>query len=162
MKSLNQFVNEQKTFQAFRINQDYKPEQTKYLYFPKKRIELRKIIEKRLEEDPNADLNDIDVSKIIDMEYLFSNLDPHNIDISEWDVSKVKNMSYMFSHCKNLNCDLSDWDVSNVEWMPSMFYGCKSFEGKTLENWDISNINDDNDMFGALYECKSAPSWYIF
>ena len=56
-----------------------------YKYFPKTREELRKIIEQRIKEEGNeVNLNNIDVSQITNMSYLFENLD-FNGDISEWD-----------------------------------------------------------------------------
>ena len=35
-------------------------------------------------------------------------------------------------------------------------YGCKSFEGKDLENWDVSHVKNMSYMFN---QCKSLPSW---
>ena len=102
----------------------------KYSCKPKDKKELEKIIKERLEKDKDADLNDIDVSDVTDMESLFYDLDPHNIDISEWDVSNVKNMAFMFYFCNNFNCDLSDWNVINVEDMEFMFAGCASLKNK--------------------------------
>ena len=96
-----------------------------YSYAPKTKGELRDIIEERLADDPNADLNDIDVSGITDMSNLFYGLDPYNIDISKWDVSNVQHMLSIFWGCKNFNSDLSGWDVSNVENMGCMF--CKRY-----------------------------------
>ena len=134
--------------------------------------ELRKIIKERLDEDKNANLNDIDVSQIISMcgiedrdddgNYiyvgLFENLDPHNIDISKWDVSNVKNMSEMFYGCKNFNCDLSNWDVSSVEKIDYMFYGCKNFNCD-ISNWDISNVKNMTEVF---FQCpvRNKIKWY--
>ena len=88
-----------------------KIEKLKHKYFPKDKKELKEILYERLEEDKNADLNDIDVSNIDKLNGLFTDLDPHNIDISEWDVSNVKDMNNMFSDCRLFNCDLSEWDV---------------------------------------------------
>ena len=58
-----------------------------YTCHPKDDDELRNIIEKRLKQDEDADLNDIDVSNITDMRRLFNGLDPHNIKINRWDVN---------------------------------------------------------------------------
>ena len=70
-----------------------------YKYFPKERGELRNLIKQRIKKEGNeVDLNDIDVSNINDMSYLFKNLD-FNGDISNWNVSKVKNKNYMFYNC---------------------------------------------------------------
>ena len=44
-----------------------------YKYFPETNKELKDIIEQRIKQDGNeVDLNDIDVSKITDMSYLFA------------------------------------------------------------------------------------------
>jgi hypothetical protein len=65
-----------------------------YKYYPKTKQELRTLIEQLLKErGKDAFLNDIDVSNITDMSYLFKGLDPHNIDIRYWDMSKVEDMS---------------------------------------------------------------------
>ena len=76
-----------------------------YNYFPKTKEELVKILEERLAKDKNADLNDIDVSKITDMSYMLYGLNPHNIDISNWDVSNVTDMHQMFYGCYEFNSD---------------------------------------------------------
>ena len=97
---------------------EFRTQQAKRLYKqvqPQTWVELRELMEDRLKKDKNADLNDIDVSNIKYMEGLFVGLDPHNIKIDKWDVSKVTDMGGMFSYCRN-------------------------FEGKGLENWDVSNV----------------------
>jgi len=129
------------------------------------RDELRAILEERLAEDKNADLNDIDVSQITDMGVdsknvgLLEDLDPHNIDISLWNVSKVENMCGMFYGCANFNSDINNWDVSNVEDMRYMFYGCKKFNCD-LSKWDVSNVEDMRWMFEYCNSLKNKPSWY--
>ena len=162
-----------------------------YTCKPKTKQELYKIIIQRIEEDDlECDLNDIDVSKITDMSYLFNAnhevmgntiFTKFNCDISRWDVSNVKNMKWMFSGCVQFNCDLSDWDVSNVEDMRIMFNGCEKFNcdisrwdvskvkdmetmfyGCTAFNQDIDNWNVSNvrDMYNAFEHCSTQPKWY--
>ena len=107
-------------------------------YFPKTREELDDIITQLIKErGKNADLNDIDVSKITDMRGLFAwrndlldfkynikyDFSKFNGDISNWDVSKVTSMKEMFEYSM-FNGDISNWDVSNVTNMDSMFYYC--------------------------------------
>ena len=95
-----------------------------YNYFPKTKEELRNLIKQRIKEEGiEVDLNDIDVSEIIDMSRLFENLN-FNGDISNWDVSKVIYMTCMFYECKKFNGDISKWDVSNVKCKLSMFNNC--------------------------------------
>jgi len=150
MKTINNFIIE-------KLNKISSKNSTIYTYHPKNKEELRDILKERLQKDKNANLNDIDVSLITDMNYLFYDLDPHNIDISEWDISNVKNMTEMFSGCKNFNSDLSEWDVSNVKDMFYMFDCCYKFNCD-LNNWDISNVKDKRGIF---HNCESLqiPKW---
>ena len=131
-----------------------------YTCHPKTSKDLRKILKERLSKDKNADLNDIDVSKITDMVNLFYNLDPHNIDISEWDVSSVKSMDAMFYKCKNFKGEgLENWNVSNVKNMYYMFFGCTNLNCN-LENWDVSNVKNMYEMFYSCNNLKNKPNWY--
>ena len=156
MKTLNNYINEAL------IKKDTKIKI--YNYYPKDIFELREIIETRLKNDKNAELNDIDVSKIISFcdttrgQYrdkgLFEDLDPHNIDISNWNVSKVEDMRRVFFGCKNLICDISEWNVSNVEYMGYIFFDCQNFNCD-LSKWDISKVKDMSRMFYDCYNFNS-------
>ena len=107
-----------------------------YNYQPKTKKELRKIIEHRIDKEGNeVDLNDIDVSEIINMSWLFNNLN-FNGDISKWNVSKVIDMSYMFDSCKDFDQDISVWDVSKVTDMSGMFYNCEKFN-QDISKWNV-------------------------
>ena len=83
-------------------------------------------------------LNDIDTSRITNMNSLFSNFN-QNVDISCWDVSNVKCMISMFQKCAKFNSDLSEWDVSNVEDISLMFFGCAKFNSD-LSKWSPSKL----------------------
>ena len=112
MKSLAEYIQEKLV-----IKKNKTPD---YKYFPKTKEELREIIEQRIEsEGKNVDLNDIDTSKITDMEFMFYNAS-FNKDISNWDVSNVENMGYMFQS-SYFDKDISKWDVSKVKIMDGMF-----------------------------------------
>ena len=89
MKSLSQYIQEAlKVRSTSKINT--------YNYHPKTGGELKKLINKLIEERGNkADLNDIDTSEITDMHDMFTN-SKFNGDISNWDVSNVENMKNMF------------------------------------------------------------------
>jgi len=153
MKQISIYIQE-----GLKINS--KTKVNSYKYHPKDRIELRKLLEELFDErGENADLNDIDTSKITDMSDLFEFLDPHNIDISKWDVSKVIDMGWIFYNCENFNSDLSNWDVSNVKNMKYMFYRCRKFNSD-LSKWDVSNVEDMYNIFGQSPLEKNPPKWY--
>jgi len=157
MKTITQHINERLILNKDRVNNHY------YEYFPETIQELRNIVEKRLEENENANLNNIDISKInvfVDKTRglyrdrgLFEQLNPHHIDISQWNVSHAEDMSRLFFGCKNLVCDVSSWDMSNVKSMSNMFYDCKNFDCD-LSNWDIKNCENLFGMFVRCYEFK--------
>ena len=87
---------------------------------PKSKEDLADIIEERTRmEGFECDLNDIDVSKIDDMSYLFCD-SIFEGDISQWDVSNVKDMTCMFFRSK-FNGDVSTWNTGNVKRMDYMF-----------------------------------------
>jgi len=116
MKNIKEFILEK-----FKLNS--KNIGHKYNYNPKDKNELEKLIFKLIKERGNdADLNDIDVSNIEDMSYMFGNSE-FNGDISNWDVSNVENMNYMFINSK-FNGDISEWDVSKVKDMDYIFHSC--------------------------------------
>ena len=84
-------------------------------------IELKRIIKQRIiEQGPNCDLNDLDVSKVKDMSWVLFGLQ-FNGDISKWDTSNVKDMSYMF-YDSQFSGDISDWDVSNTKTKFCIFF----------------------------------------
>ena len=153
MKELKHYITEKLVLNKSNAKQEY-------AYRPKDRIELRKIIEEKLKEDKDADLNDIDVSQITDMTELFYELDPHNIDISKWDVSNVEDMANMFLGCKNFDCDLSSWNVSKVTDMYCMFNGCKKFDCD-LSSWNVSNVKSMAGMFYRCTSLKNIPRWHV-
>lgn len=175
----------ERLYQAWekKVDEERKAHLLKPGYVPKDNYELKFIINTRIEKNPKADLNDIDVSKVTDMSSLFVATDFHgdiskwdvsNVtdmaamfyrstfdgDLSDWDVSNVTNMNHMFEYCDYFNSDLSNWNVSNVTDMNCMFYGCKDFNAD-LSKWDVSKVEDMTDMFYHCYRLeKNPPAWY--
>lgn len=149
MKQLSKFIQEK-----LQINKDDKVKQ--YHHQPQDKIGLVKICQDKIYKEKTWDFNDIDTSKITDMENLFDlildrskiglieNLKPK---VSNWDVSNVTDMSGMFDGLSSFNDDLSFWDVSQVTDFSGMFWNCTSFEGKGLDKWDTSSAKDIHSMF---------------
>lgn len=148
---------------------------------PDNREELEDLISQRIEQyGPKCNLNDIDVSKITDMSFLFCDMtfdgdiskwdvsrvknmssmfagSTFNGDLSKWDVSRVENMNSMFSYSR-FNSDISKWDVSRVKNMISMFYDSK-FTGD-ISGWDVSSVKRMHNMFKDSPLEGKEPSWY--
>ena len=102
---------------------------------PKTKEELKEIINDRIsEQGNNCDLNDIDVSLITDMSYLFFD-SKFNGDISNWDVNNVEDMSGMFAYSK-FKRDISNWNVRkdcNVENMFTGYCVKEEYKPKALQ-----------------------------
>ena len=119
---------------------------------------LRKLIERLIEKRGlEADFNDIDVSNIKDMSFLFKGVTERgeetiftdfNGDISGWDVSSVTNMDSMFHAAKHFNKPIGKWDVSNVTDMCMMFCATYDFD-QPIGNWDVGKVTNMEDMFRA-------------
>lgn len=179
MLNINDFISEKLKINSKSIINEYN-------YHPKERKELFDLVQKLINERGfDADLNDIDTSKITSMNHLFLN-SQFKGDISKWDVSNVTDMESMFRNSE-FDGDLSKWDVSNVKTMEMMFDGSK-FTGKNgdISNWNIYNVVDlsnmfahskfsgnlskwenmrmfDKDMMNAFFGCplsKKPPKWY--
>jgi surface protein len=153
MKQINTYINEKLRLTA----------KHQYTCQPEDYNELRAIIKERIKEDgPECDLNDIDVSKITNMSFLFSGLGGDNKifkyfngDISMWNVSNVKDMRWTFDNCSEFNCDISKWNVSNVTNISGMFNGCTQFN-QDLDSWNVSKVKD---MTYAFDDCPTQPKW---
>jgi len=86
----------------------------------------------------NDSLENWDVSRCLDMNFMFLNCVAYNGDISKWDVSNVKSMRAMFLNAVSFNRDIGRWDTGKVFNMNSMLTNASSF------NQDISLMRIDN------------------
>jgi surface protein len=128
---------------------------------PNNNKELRLIIwHNIIEHGYNCDLNDIDVSNVTDMSWLFlwDVLHRFNGDISKWDVSNVTDMSSMF-YDTSFNGDISKWDVSNVKDMSFMF-GESKFNND-ISSWDVSKVENMSNMFIDSTFNKNISNWNV-
>ena len=192
MKQLNNFILEK-----LKINSKSKINQ--YNYFPKDKKELIEIIKKKYQEiqKPNIygnltppkdilDLNDIDISKITDLSYLFEYIKPIKVDMNNWDVSHVTDIHGLF-WTNNIveEIHIENWDVRNIESVYGAFYFCTNIKELNLDNWEFKKCTEFNLMFkgcekldthftdnwtmptthhittNEMFEgCKYKPQWY--
>ena len=125
---------------------------------PKDKEELEQIIKDRIsKEGSKCDLNDIDVSLIEDMSWLFYN-SKFNGDISNWDVSNVKKMEHMFAY-SYFTGDISKWDVRNVNDMREMFMNSKF--NSDLSKWNVSKVKSMYKLFIFSVFDQDISNWNI-
>jgi len=97
-----------------------------------------------------------DVSRVTNMQHLFSDASTFNESINDWNVSKVTNMSYMFKNCAEFNQPLFKWDVSNVQYMQHMFAGCYDFN-QDISKWKVNKVTDMESMFSLCTSFVDYP-----
>ena len=154
MKSLTTYITEKMVYN--------KSNASKYNYQPKYAFELTELMEKLIKErGNNGDFNDIDTSKLTNMDYIFKDKFPlFNGDISGWDVSNVTRMRCMFEECHRFEGKgLNNWDISNCENFNSTFKNCGSLETDNIEEWGkkIKPTAYTKHMFAHN---NFEPSWY--
>ena len=156
MKNINNYIIEKlKKINSKNIKKQYK-------YFPQNTDELKRIVKNLIKKrGSEANLNDIDVSNIDDLTFVFQGT-KFNGDISYWDVSNVKTMHGMFIDSlmfTGKNTDFNNWDVSNVQKMGAMFANT-SFNSDISE-WDVSNVEDMKFMFSASKFNGDISKWNV-
>lgn len=178
MKTIDTYISE-----AFRLRDDTNI--IRHKYHPETSEELRKIICKIYDEQgPGTEkrpvnLNNIDISRINNMEYVFcgsvhdtsynkiDKLTFEYIDISKWDMGGVMNTSNMFSFMRKLKSvgDLSGWDMRNVLLMRSMFHTCSNLKKLVgIENWNVKNCQEFSQMFAytpQLTDVGDISKWKV-
>ena len=66
----------------------------------------------------------------------------------------------MFSDCDNFEGKgLENWNVSKVKHTKYMFFECPKFDCD-LSDWDVSNVIDMKGMFFNCDSLKNKPNWY--
>ncbi|RDU73985.1 hypothetical protein CQA57_03660 [Helicobacter anseris] len=136
-------------------------------YFPKDKEELIALV-----ADESIKLDEIDVSKITDMSFLFCQVDLSECKnsakkrknfkgIEKWNTSNVENMKGMFYGNESFNEPIGDWDVSNVKDMSNMFDEAKAFN-QPLDRWNVSNVENMSYMFyNAISFNQPLNSWNV-
>ena len=141
-------------------------------YFPKDKDELISLV-----ADESIKLDEIDVSKIKDMSYLFclardnSRSYPYEEGcgrvfrkdfrgIEKWDTSNVEDMARMFDSVENFNEPIGSWNVSKVKNMDRVFARAISFN-QPLNKWNVSNVEDMGGMFAYTKFNQPLDSWDV-
>ena len=155
MKPLTTYITEKIKISSDDLNKSYN-------YHPKYVFELRELMQKLIKErGQNGDFNDIDVSGLKDMDYLFNDIFPlFNGDISGWDVSNITSMESMFQECHTFEGKgLNNWDISNCKNFCATFKGCSSLETDNIEEWG-KKIKPSAYIKHMFAHNNFKPSWY--
>ena len=107
-------------------------------------------------------LNDLNLSKVTDMSYMFSDCSATTIDIANWDTSSVNNLNHTFTDCtKVTSLNLSSWDTSNVTDISYMCNNCYELQSLDVSSWNTSNVTTIKAMFQYCEKLKSLDlsSW---
>lgn len=129
---------------------------TPTIYTPRTRPQLAKLVRSEIEKlGPQADLNHIDTSNIVNMSELFFQSEFFG-NISRWNTSKVEYMDGMFQESV-FNGDISCWDVSNVRRMDAMFFHGQ-FNGD-LSLWKVGSVRTMDSMFAGSKFSGDLSTW---
>ncbi len=112
----------------------------------------------------NMPLDKWDVSGVTSMGRMFSNCISFNQKLNTWTVSNVKNMLGMFEGASTFNKDLSSWTLSNVTTMQKMFFDAQNFN-QDMSGWagKTSKVRDFSEMFNRAkkFEGKGLEDWDV-
>lgn len=93
----------------------------------------------------NDSLEDWDLSRCLDTDFMFLNCVAYNGDISKWDVSNVKSMRAMFLNAVSFNRDIGRWSTGKVFNMNSMLANASNFN-QDISLMKIDSLVDANRM----------------
>jgi surface protein len=108
----------------------------------------------------NQNISTWNVSKVIDMSYMFYQASAFNNGSSSgtanalaWNTASVINMSFMFYQDTALNVNISTWTTNTVTNMADMFYQATSFNdggvamATSTNVWNVSAVTNMTSMF---------------
>lgn len=95
------------------------------------------------------DLSNFDVSKVTNMNMMFTGLNANSLNLDGWDTSQVKNMGYMFQSGLKGDVDLSHFNTGNVTTFMRMFRTCTALTSVNLSNWDTHSATSMEGMFSS-------------
>lgn len=107
----------------------------------------------------NGNLNNWDVSHVIDMSYVFAENVVFNQPLNNWNTASVTDMSFMFSGADSFNQPIGNLNTSNVTKMTGMFSSNDSFN-QSINNWNTSKVTEMSSMFSlASAFNQSLSNW---
>ncbi|KKK64108.1 hypothetical protein LCGC14_2987550, partial [marine sediment metagenome] len=109
----------------------------------------------------SGNMNGWDVSRVINMDYMFYQASSFNQPIGNWNVSSVTTMSWMFYRANSFNQPIGSWDVSKMTDLNYMFHDASSFN-QLIDSWNVSSVTTMSRMFyGASSFNQPIDSWNV-
>jgi hypothetical protein len=159
MKNLKDIISEKLI-----INKNIKVNE--YHYHPINRRDLVEVVSKKYKDlkskNEILDLNDIDISKVHDLSYLFELIKPKKVNMNNWDTSNVTDIHGLFWNNDIIEeIYIEDWDVSNVETAYGSFYFCKNLKKLNLKSWNFKSCTEFDLMFKGCeqLDTKFTDTW---
>ena len=97
----------------------------------------------------NGNISTWDTSRVTIMLGTFLLATSFNGDLSTWDTSRVTTMTNIFDSASSFNGDISTWDTSKTTDLSWSFYNAISFTGRSVINWNVSNVLALWDIFSG-------------
>ena len=124
------------------------------------REQLIDIIQERIDKyGNNCDLNDLDISLVTRLNYLFYLFPEFNGNISNWNTSNITDFSFMFYKCK-FNQDISNWKFNKAIFMNNMFEDSEF--NQDISNWKFSKkLATTQEMFLNSEFDQDISNWIL-
>jgi len=116
----------------------------------------------------NQPLNDWDVGKVTNMQFMFNGCTNFNQNISNLDVGKVTDMNNMFDGCiifnngeaPGLHNNPLNWfNVRNITNLSCMFRNCSSFN-QNVSNWMVMDVTNMSEIFSGCVLFNNGDSQF--
>nr|WP_300755632.1 BspA family leucine-rich repeat surface protein [uncultured Brachyspira sp.] len=87
---------------------------------------------------------------------MFFGAENFNQPLNNWNVSKVKNMNSIFSGCESFNQSIEDWEINKTCVIDNIFENAFSFKNiKSILNiYFIARGNHKKKLLSMLEECN--------
>ncbi len=101
-----------------------------------------------------------DVSRVTNMDFLFSGWGSFNENIDQWDMSNVVSAQFMFQSCRSFNQPLNKWKLDKLEEAGGMFRYCANFN-QPLNDWNVARVINMREMFSGCHSFNQPLDWNV-
>jgi len=107
----------------------------------------------------DEDISAWNMSRALDLSYMFSGALSFSQDLSEWDISSCRNISHTFASTQSFNGDITTWDTSSIVDMSGIFFKSLRFN-RDISSWNIDAVETmEASFYEALSFSQDISSW---